>query len=145
MKAVLLDNVLGRDVGQSGERVVHPDSDTRDGTVGEDENGSDGVDESSDLGFYPLPVGLVLLGIAGLGEPRCIEDANLEKKLHLLTRLKGAVAYHYSVPALKCVNVYALGPTLVAGIALIVCAVENVEVVVINVFAEKDIGNELHN
>ena len=90
-------------------------------------------------------MGLVLLDITGLGEPRCIEDANLGKRLHLLRRFKDAISYHYAVPALEFVKVCAIDPTLIARITLLVRVVENVKVVVVNIFAAKDIGDELHN
>lgn len=88
---------------------------------------------------------LVLLDIAGLGESRCVEDVNLGKRLHLLRRFKDSITYHYTVPALEFVKECALDPTLIAGITLLVRVVENVKIIVINIFAVKDIGDELHN
>jgi len=90
-------------------------------------------------------VELVLLGVAGLGKTRCIENANLGKGLHLLTSSKKATTYHDTVPAFEFVKVCAVGPTLIARITWPVGAAENIEVVVINISAEKDIGDELHN
>ena len=84
----IVEQCTGEDLGQGGERVVHPDSSARNSTVGEDENGSDRVDLSPDLIYDPFLVKLVLLDIAGLGEAGCIKDANLGKWLHLYTRPK---------------------------------------------------------
>jgi hypothetical protein len=131
----------GGDVGQDRERVLHFDGVTRDGAIGQDENGGSRVDTSSDLTCDSLLVELVLLNIVGVDEPRGVDDANLGKRLCLLTRFKDAVAYHYAAIARKFVNVDAIGLTLTKTI-LLVGAVEDVEVVVINVSAEKDIGDE---
>ncbi len=78
----------GEDLGQGGERVVHPESNAWNGTIDEDENGSDRGDLFSDLICDLLLVELVLLDIAGLAEPRCVEDTNLGKRLHLPTRFE---------------------------------------------------------
>ena len=52
---------------------VGTDIDARDGAVGEYENGSDLVDV---LIYNALLVGLILPNTAGVGQSRCVEDAN---------------------------------------------------------------------
>jgi hypothetical protein len=88
MKAMLLARGFGEDGGQSGECIVGADSDARDGAIGEDENGSDGVDVLLDLSRNALLVELVLLKTASVGQPRRVEDANLGKRLRILTMFK---------------------------------------------------------
>lgn len=61
---------------------------TRDGSIGEHENCSHGVKVLLDLSSNTLSVELVLLNVAGVDESRCIEEANLEKWLFLLTTLQ---------------------------------------------------------
>jgi len=73
---------FGEDVGQSRQHVINADGTARDGAIDEDENDSDGV------GVLPyqirdtLLVELVMLNTASIGQPRCIEDANLGEVLH---------------------------------------------------------------
>jgi len=50
--------------------MVGANGDARDGTIGKDENGSNGVDVILNLGRNTLLVELVLLKIAGIGQPR---------------------------------------------------------------------------
>ena len=72
--------------GQSGECIVSANGDARDGAIGEDENGSDGVDMLLDQGRNALLMELILLKAAGVRQPRSVKDANLGKMLLLLTR-----------------------------------------------------------
>ena len=62
--------------------MVYADRATWDRAISEDENGSGGVDVLLDLSCNTLLVLLVLLRAAG--QPRCVEDANLEKALRVL-------------------------------------------------------------
>ena len=63
--------------------------DARDGAIGDDENGSDGVGVLPDLSCDTLPkrVDLRFLKIANLGETRRIENADLGTRLRLSTTL----------------------------------------------------------
>ncbi len=72
--------------GQSGECIVSANSDARDGAIGEDENGSDGVDMLLDLSRNTPLVELVLLKPAGISQPRSVENANLGERLFLLPK-----------------------------------------------------------
>ena len=56
----------------------------RHGTIGEDENCSDGVDMVLDLCRDPSPVEFILPYTASVGQPRCVEDAKLGKRSHIL-------------------------------------------------------------
>ena len=112
---------------------------TRDGAIGEKENGSDRVYLLLNLGRDALLVELALLSV---GKARGIEDANLEKRSYILATLKNANTYHLAVLARKFVKADRLGPTLVGRSAILVGMVEDVVVVVINVFAVKDVGEE---
>ena len=118
--------------------MLGADSDTWDGAIGEDKNGIDGADLN--LGLNPLPLELVLLETARIGEPRRVEDANLGKRLCTLTMFTNVGAYHYAVLAFKFVYVGGVRLAL-ARAALLVGTVENVKVVIITVIAGKDNGN----
>ena len=84
---------------------------------------------------------LVLLNTADVGQPRCVEDANLGKRLCILTMFINVGAYHYAVLALKFVNAGRVRLALVARTALLVGTVENVKVIIISVIAGKNIGD----
>ena len=68
--------------GQGGQCIVSANGDTRDGTIGEDKNGSDRVYVLLDLGRNTPLVELVLLNTPSVGQPRGVEDANLGKRLY---------------------------------------------------------------
>jgi len=108
--------------------MASADSGTRDSAIGEDENGSDRVDMLLNLSGDTLLVQLVLLRTASVGKPRRVDDAN-----------------HYSVTAREFVKADRAGLTLIFRIALFVSVVEEVEVVVLNVVADKDIGDEFQD
>ena len=55
---------------------------TRDGAIGENENGSEGVGVLRNLSRDVLLEELVLLSV---GEARTIEDANLGRRLYIIT------------------------------------------------------------
>ena len=82
-------NILGsgprEEGGESGEGIVDTGSDVRDGAIGKDENGSGGIDMALDLSYNALPLECVLLEMMGVGEPRCVENANLGKMISLHT------------------------------------------------------------
>ena len=79
---------VGEDGGQSGESIADGDRGAWEGAVGEHEYRSDGVDVFLDLCRNTLLVKLVLLKTASVGQPRRVEDANLGKRLGILTTLK---------------------------------------------------------
>jgi len=93
---------LGEDGGQSGERIVCPNSDARNGSIGEDENGGDRVDVLLDLSCNALLVELILLTATSVGQPRRVEDTNLGRGLYLVIR--NTSAYRYTVVTLKFVK-----------------------------------------
>ena len=140
-------NVVGQGVGedgrQSGECIVGADSDPRDGAIGEDKDRSDRVDVVLDLSRNTPLVELVLLNTASVGQPRRVEDADLGQRLCLLTKNTGA--YHYAVVTRDFVKTGRIGLALIIRTTLLIRVIENVEVVVINVFAENDIGNEFQD
>ena len=58
---------LGKDGGQGGQCIVYADGAARNGAIGEDENGSDGIDMVLDLSFNTsLLAELVLLNSASV-------------------------------------------------------------------------------
>jgi len=140
-------NVLGLDFredgGQGGQLVIGSDSNVRDSAIGEDENGSDGVDMLLDLRCNTLLVELLLPKNASVGQARCVEDANLGKRLGLLTATRHTGTYHYTVLALKFVKVDRVGLALVIRTMLFVGVVEGFEVIVVDVVALKGIGDEV--
>ena len=78
---------------------------------------------------------LVLLNVASAGEPGRVEDANLGRRLHLLPTLKNAPTHRYALFAHNFVRPGRLGPTLIAKNISLVGVVENVEVIVVNIFS----------
>ena len=138
-------NVFGQgfweDSGQSGECVVSTDSDTRHGAIGEDENGSEGVDVLLNHSSNILLVYLVLLETSSVGQPRGVEDADLRMGLRFRTALKNTGTYHHAVLAPKFVKAGRIGLTLVVRTTLLVRLVEDFEVIVIDVLAKKHIGD----
>ena len=101
-------NILGQglreDGGQHGQRVIGANSNARDGAIGEDENGSNRVDMLLDLIRDTLLVEFVVLDTASIGQPRCIKNANLGKRLHILTAFINASTYHYAILACELVK-----------------------------------------
>ena len=95
-------------------------------------------------GNAPL-VELVLLNTARVRQPRCVEDANLGRRLRTLTISKSARTYHHAVLARKLVKTGRVGLTLVGGAILLVAAVEDFEIVGINIVADKDIGDKFQD
>ena len=127
---------------QSGECIVGADSDPRDGSISEDKNRSDRIEMLLDLSCNAPLMEFVLLNTAGVGQPGCVEDADLGERLCLLN--KNTVAYHFAVGARDFVKAGRVGLTLIIRTTLLICAIEDVEIVVTNV-ADKDIGNELQD
>ena len=98
-----------------------------------------------DLSLNALLVELVLLNSASVSQTRCGEDANLGKMLYIPTTFIYAYTYHYAVLARKFVKSGGVGLALVVGTTSLVGIVEDVKVVVVNVVASKDIGDEFQD
>ena len=64
------------------------------------------------------------------------------QKVTVTITLKNTGAYRYAVLTCKFVDTGRVGLTLVARTPLLIAVVEDLEVVVIDIFAEKDIRNE---
>ena len=92
-----------------------------------------------------LFVELVLLKVARVSQTGCVEDANLGKMLFILTTFMNAYTYRYTILARKLVKPGRVGLALFVGTTLLVGIVENVEGVVINDVASKDIGDEFQD
>ena len=73
------------DGGYSGECRFGTDADTRDGAIDKNENGSDGIGDLLDMIHNALLMELILLNTAGVAQPWCVKDANLEKLLCTFT------------------------------------------------------------
>ena len=65
--------------------MASSDSNARDSPIDEDENGINGVDVLLDLSRNALLVKGILLRTASVGKTRRVEDANLGKRLRMLT------------------------------------------------------------
>ena len=100
----IIDLGLREDGGQSGQRVIRADSNVRDSAIDEDESGSIRVDVLLDMIRNALLIGPVMLNTASIGQPRCIDDANLEKRLHVLTTFINSSTYHYAILACELVT-----------------------------------------
>ena len=70
---------FGEESGQGREYIVHANRDTRDGTVGEDENGTDDIEVILYFNGNALFVEGVLMKTPSISQSRRIEDANLGK------------------------------------------------------------------
>jgi len=97
-----------------------------------------------DLSLNTLLVELVLLNSASVSQTGCIEEVNLGERLFILTTFTDAYTYHYAILARKFVKSGGGGLTLGVGTTL-VGIVEDVEVVVVNVVASKDISDEFQD
>jgi len=122
--------------------ITSPDIDARDGPINVDEDGRNGVDVLPGLSRNTLLVKGILPRIASIDKTRCIKDANLGKRLCMLTTLTNIGTYHDAVLAPKFIKARGVGLTLITRITLLVCMFEAVEVVVVDVIACKDIGDE---
>ena len=118
------------------------DSEAGDGAISEDENGSNRVDVLLDLSCNLLLLEFVLPNIAGINKPGRIKDADLGKRLRVLTTFVNVGTYHYAVVARQFVKASRIGLGVIVQTTVLVGAVEDFEVVVINILAGKDIANE---
>ena len=123
--------------------MLRGDSHARDGAISEDENGSDGVDVLYDLRCNAFLLEFVFPNIASVSKPGRIEDADLRKRLHVPTTPRNIATYHYTVVARKFVKASRIGVLVVIQMTVLVVAIEDFEVVVINTLAGKYIGDEL--
>jgi len=111
---------FGEDGGQSGEYIVGANSDAWNGTIGEDETGIDGLDVLLNFSNNVLPVVLSLFNTTSVGQSRGVEDANLGKRLRILTMFKNSATYSYAIGAGNFVQTRIVGLTLVIRSALLV-------------------------
>ena len=81
--------------------------------------------------------------IASVSQPGRVEDAELRKRLRELTTLRNVGTYHYAVVTRKFVKASQNGLRVIIQTTVLVGAVEDFEVVVINILAGEDIGDEL--
>ena len=138
-------NIIGQGFWEEGRQnrqsVVCADSDAWDGTIGQDENGINSGNVFLNMSRNALLVELVLLKTASIRQSRRVEDANLHKSYALIT-LKNTGTHRYAVLTCKFVDMGRVGLTLAARTTLLIAVVEDSEVVIVNIFAEKDICNE---
>ena len=69
--------VVGDDGGESGKCIVGADGPAGNGAIDEDKNFGDVIGMLLDLSRDTLLVELVLLNTTGVGQSRCVEDADL--------------------------------------------------------------------
>ena len=125
-----------------GEYTASADSDTGDVAIGEYEDGSGGVDVLLDLGLDTFCLEPVFQKPGSVGEPRRVDDADLGRRLRTLVMLTMASTYHYTVLACTFINASRVGRSLISRSTLLVGGVKDIEIVVVNVVAGKDIGDE---
>jgi hypothetical protein len=82
------------------------------------------------------------MNTASIGQPRCVEDADLCERSHIRQAFKNTGTYQYSILTCKFVNTGRVGLTLTSRTTLLVLLVEDAEVVVIKGITDKDIGDE---
>ena len=104
----------GEDGGQNGERMVGAGSDAGDSAISEDKHGSHGANVVLDLGCNNFLVELVLPKVASVSQPGCVEDADLRKRLRILSTLQNVGTYHYAVVARKLVKAGRVGLRLIS-------------------------------
>ena len=95
-----------------------------------------------DLNRNILPVELILLNTASIGQSRCVQDANLAKSSGVFSAMQNAGAHQYTIAALKLIKLGRVGLTLTGRTTLFVGVVKGLEVIVIYVLAAKNIGHE---
>ena len=108
--------------------------------MGEDKNSINKVEVLFNISYDTLLVDLVLLNTTNVGQPRCVEDTDLRKKLWPPHCAKNPRSYQYPIGARNFVKVGR--PNLLISTSSFWYAVENIEVVMIDVVAKKDIGNQ---
>jgi len=98
-----------------------------------------------DLSRNILPMELVLLNTASIGQPRRVEDANLVTGLGQFPTLKAAGTHPYIIAAPEVIELGRVGLTLTRRTTSFVGLVKGVEVIIIDVVAAKDIGDEFQD
>ena len=94
----------GEHGGQSRQHVIGADSNARESAIGEDENSSDGVNVLLELFRDTFFVNLILLDAASIGQPRCIEYADLDNSVSAFIMLINPITYYYPILARKFVK-----------------------------------------
>ena len=135
---------IGKYGGERRECIGGASIHTWNGTIGEDQNGSDRVGVILDLSGNILLVQLILLDTFCVSQTRGVENTDLWKRLGILITFTNARTYHHAIFAPKFVKAGRVGLALVVGTTSFVGKVENIEVIMINVVASKDIGDEFH-
>jgi hypothetical protein len=82
------------------------------------------------------------MNTASISQSRRIEDTNLPERLYTRNGFTDTDTYQYAIFTYKFVNTSRVGLTLAARTTLLVVVVEDFEVIVINRFADKNIGDE---
>ena len=95
-----------------------------------------------DLSGNILLVEFILLNTPSVGQPRCVEDTNLGKRSQKFIKFKRDKTYHRATFALKFIKPGRVGLTLVSRTAPLITVVEDCVVVVINIVANEDIGDQ---
>ena len=121
------------------------DSEAGDGAISEDEDGSDGVDVLLDLCCNTFLLELVLPNITSVSQTRRVEDTDLRKRLRVFTTSRNVGTYHYAVVAGKFAKASRIGLGMMIQTTVLVGAVEDFEVVVINVLSDEDIGDKFQD
>jgi len=94
-----------------------------------------------DLGDNALLVELVLLDTLSIGQPRGVEYTDLGKRLHILITFTNVGTYRHAIVARKFVKAGRVGLALVVRTTSLVGTVEYVEVIIIDVVSNEDIGD----
>jgi len=86
-EANVFDWDLEGDGGQKRECIVSTNSYARDGTIDDDDGGSNRFDVFLNLSGDTFHVEFVLSTISSIGQPRCVENADLKRRLRISTVL----------------------------------------------------------
>jgi len=98
-----------------------------------------------DLGDNTLLAELVLLDTVSVGQSRGVEYTDLGKRLYILTAYTNVGTYRHTIVARMFVKAGRVGLALVVRTTSLVGTVEYVEVIIINVVSNEDIGDEFHD
>ena len=96
----------------------------------------------SDLGCNTLLLEFVFPNIAGVSQPGRVEDADLWERLCVFNPSRNVGTYHCAVVARKFVKASRISLRVTIQTTVLVGVVEDFEVVVIDILASKDIGDE---
>ena len=88
---------------------------------------------------------LVLLDTMSVGQPRGVDYTDLGKRLYILITYTNVGTYRHSIVARKFVQVGRVGLALVVRTTSLVGTIEYVEVIIINIVSNEDIGDEFHD